>query len=88
MDHHYVYIIQSEVDGTFYKGHSTNYLQRLEQHNAGLSQYTSRKIPWKLVYVEELPSKTEALQRERTLKKQNTGYLNWLITQSSNILKT
>ncbi len=87
MIRYYVYIIQSEVDGTFYKGYSTNYLQRLEEHNSGLSQYTSRKTPWKLVYVEEFVSKTEALKREKMLKKQNPNYLNWLIEQNSNILK-
>lgn len=84
---HYVYIIQSEADGTFYKGCSANYLQRLGEHNAGLSQYTSRKTPWKLVYVELCGSKMEALKRERMLKRQHSMYLNWLITQPSNILK-
>jgi putative endonuclease len=87
MEHFYVYIIQSEVDGTFYKGFTTDYLKRLEDHNTGQSHYTSHKCPWKLVYVEEMTSKTEALKRELMLKKQNKKYLLWLIEEPSNLIK-
>ena len=41
----YVYIIQSKVDGTYYKSSSELPFQRLAAHNAGLSQYTSGKLP-------------------------------------------
>jgi len=57
MEQYYVYIIQSEVDGSFYKGFTIDYLKRLAAHNAGLSTYTSRKIPWKLMCVEFYPIK-------------------------------
>jgi putative endonuclease len=77
LKHFYVYIIQSELDNSFYKGFTTNYLDRLDEHNLGFSDYTSRKRPWKLVYVEEFPSKTEALKKEIRLKKQNTKYILW-----------
>jgi putative endonuclease len=46
-----------------------NYNQRLQEHNAGLSNYTSKKIPWDLVYVEECTSRPEVLKREKNLKK-------------------
>ena len=46
---YYVYIIESVVDGSFYKGYSKNPYERLNQHNDGDSRYTSFKIPWKLV---------------------------------------
>lgn len=65
----YVYIIQSQVDNSYYKGFTENLATRLLQHNNGDSQYTSAKLPWKLVYVEELPTKREALIREKVLKK-------------------
>ena len=83
---HYVYIIESLKDGTFYKGYSTQPLRRLEQHNNGDSQFTSAKIPWKLIYVEELPSKTEALIREKNLKKASTERLEALLTHQKNIV--
>ena len=39
----YVYILQSQKNGTFYKGYTTDYLKRLHEHNLGLSKYTSSK---------------------------------------------
>ena len=58
---YYVYVMKSLKDQTYYKGFTENYLQRLTDHNAGLSQYTSRKIPWQLIYVEEHQTKQLAL---------------------------
>lgn len=55
---YYVYILRSLVDGTYYKGFTENYEKRLEEHNEGLSQYTSTKIPWEMIYVEILTYKT------------------------------
>ena len=82
----YVYIIESLQDGTFYKGFSTDYKKRLEQHNNGESRYTSGKVPWKLVHVEEYTSKREALIRERNLKKADRQRILALIESSKNIL--
>lgn len=82
----YVYILESEVDGNYYKGSSEDYMRRLGEHNAGLSKFTSSKIPWKLRYVEVLTTKREALIREKQLKRQNRNYLEWLFTQPLNIL--
>ena len=76
---HYVYIIQSELDNSYYKGYSLNPIKRLEEHNLGGSTYTSNKIPWKLIYVEEFENKTEALIRERSLKKYSRKQINDLI---------
>jgi putative endonuclease len=76
---YYVYILQSDVDDSFYKGYTSNLNKRVHEHNAGLSRYTSKKAPWKLVYFERLKSKTLALQRERKLKHANTDYIKWLI---------
>jgi putative endonuclease len=67
---YYVYILQSQVDFSFYIGYSANPAARLERHNSGRSRYTSRKSPWKIVFTEEFALKTDALERERFLKKQ------------------
>jgi putative endonuclease len=66
----YVYILQSGVDESFYIGFTENLERRVNQHNNGESSYTSRKIPWKLVYSEEFSTKTDAIKRERFLKAQ------------------
>ncbi len=83
---YYVYIIQSLKDGVYYKGSSENPLQRLEQHNLGLSTYTSSRVPWKLVYVEELPSKRDMIIRERNLKRGHASYFEALIRSDKNML--
>jgi putative endonuclease len=66
----YVYLIQSEVDSSFYIGYTSNLELRLKQHNNGETIYSSRIKPWFLVYSEVFENKTLALKRERFLKKQ------------------
>ena len=77
-----VYILKSDVDGSFYVGYTSDIHRRVEMHNSGLSRYTSRKIPWKLVYVEEYENKSEAQRREKFLKAQrNKNFYNMLISE-------
>jgi putative endonuclease len=75
----YVYIIYSEKFDVYYKGFSEDLDKRLEFHNTDKSKYTSGKGPWKLVYHESFDTRTEAMRREKQLKKQNRNYLLWLI---------
>jgi len=42
---YYVYIIQSELLGDYYKGVSSDVERRLSEHNAGKSRFTSGKGP-------------------------------------------
>ncbi|MBK7852185.1 MAG: GIY-YIG nuclease family protein [Bacteroidetes bacterium] len=43
----------------------------MEEHNSDRSRYTSGKGPWELVYTEQLPTKCDALIREKQIKKWN-----------------
>jgi putative endonuclease len=80
---HFIYILQSLKDNSFYIGSSQNPQERLLKHNKASTGYTSRKQPWKIVYTEEFKSKTEALKREKFLKAQkNTAFYNSLISQA------
>ena len=73
-------IIQSFKDGSFYIGYTSDLRIRLEFHNSGKSKYTARKAPWKLVYYELFDNKSDAIRREKFLKKQrNTDFYNRLI---------
>ena len=83
----YVYIIQSQADDSFYKGFSENPPKRLMQHNSSECQYTSQKMPWTLVYIEELPTKREGLIREKVLKKYSHQQIRQLISSGKNKLK-
>jgi putative endonuclease len=79
----YVYIIQSEKDGSFYKGFLLQPLMRLQQHNKKESKYTAAKIPWQLFHIEIFDNKTAALKREIVLKK----YSHQQITELSKSYK-
>ncbi len=83
---YYVYILESTIDGDYYKGSTSDYKTRLEQHNRGESQYTKTRIPWIMIFVREFESKREALIEGKRLKKCNRTYLNWLIQQPFNLL--
>jgi putative endonuclease len=64
----FVYVLQSETDGSFYIGITSRLRRRLKEHNAGLSRATKSKRPWRLVYREEFANHEEARHREKQLK--------------------
>lgn len=77
---YFVYILQSKVDASFYIGYTENLERRVQQHNNGESAYTSRKMPWDVVYFEEFPEKSDAIKREKFLKAQkNKSFYQSLI---------
>lgn len=64
----YCYILEC-ADGTFYTGWTTDPPRRERQHNAGRgAKYTRTRRPVKMVYVEELASRAEAMKRELAIK--------------------
>lgn len=85
-DRHYAYIIYSIEFDKYYKGYSSNPLRRLEEHNSGRSHYTSQFCPWKLVYIEEFIEKSDALKREKGLKKYSKDQVLELIKLSKNVI--
>ncbi len=68
---HFVYIIYSSSTDEYYKGYSQNPSIRLIDHNNAKSRYTSKGIPWILVYTKEFDTKSLALIEEKRLKKLN-----------------
>jgi putative endonuclease len=66
---YYVYIIICE-DGSFYTGYTKNVDSRMRLHKNGKgARYTRIHKPRKLVYTEEFRTRTEAMKRERKIKK-------------------
>ena len=63
-----VYVLQSEKDGTYYTGYTTDINKRISQHNSGESKSTKNKRPYKLVYNEVYYTRSEAMKREKYLK--------------------
>jgi putative endonuclease len=80
---YFVYILKSLKDGSYYIGHTGNLEERVDRHNQGRSQYTSGKLPWKLIYHEVFDSKREAIRREREIKgKRDREYIFTLVGTS------
>jgi putative endonuclease len=65
---HFVYILQSEKDGSYYKGCTDDLKARLARHNSGRERYTRKKMPWKLAWSTEKGSRSEAVLLESKLK--------------------
>ena len=66
---YYVYILQSLKDGRFYFGQTQDIKARFERHNNGLSTYTSKFLPWNLVWLKIFETRKEAYSYEQSLKK-------------------
>jgi putative endonuclease len=64
----YVYVLLCE-DKSFYTGVSNNLEKRFLDHKNGKGgRYTRSHKPLKLIYSEQLSTKSEALKREREIK--------------------
>ncbi len=65
----WVYLLHCS-DGTLYCGIALDVAARLNQHEMGKgAKYTRGRGPLKLIYREACASKSEALQRERAIKR-------------------
>lgn len=60
-------------DGKFYIGSTHDVDARLNFHNSGLQRSTRHRVPFVLVYKEELESKEKALFREKQIKSYKGG---------------
>ena len=66
---HYTYLLECS-DGTYYCGWTTDPEKRLRAHNSGTgSRYTRSRRPVRMVYLECLSSRNEAMRREAAIKK-------------------
>jgi putative endonuclease len=63
-----VYVLQSLASGKVYAGFPADLVQRVGQHNSGITESTKCRGPWCLVYREEYPNGAEAMRREKHLK--------------------
>ena len=69
-------------DKTLYCGITNDIKNRLKQHNGeikGGAKYTRSRQPLKLVYLEEVSSRSEALKREIVIKKMSKSAKTSLI---------
>jgi len=65
----YVYILYSGSLGKFYVGSTNNVERRIDRHNSGRSNFTSKGISWKLITKIECKSRSDAMGLEIQIKK-------------------
>lgn len=66
---HYTYILECE-DGSYYTGYTTDVEKRFTVHLSGKgAKYTRSRRPVRIAYYEEFENRSEALKRERAIKK-------------------
>lgn len=69
--YYYVYVLQSEKDGMFYTGYTSDLKNRLKQHESGQVKSTISRRPIKLIYFEGCLNQQDATRREKYLKSGN-----------------
>lgn len=66
---YFIYILKCS-DGSYYTGFTADLQRRLDEHKSGKGcTYTKTRIPIELVYSEKFAYKSEALRREKQIKK-------------------
>jgi putative endonuclease len=65
----FTYILYSESIDKFYTGYTADLEKRIQRHNNAWGNFSSRGIPWKLVYFEVFDNKSDAIKREFQIKK-------------------
>ena len=84
----FVYILRSLKDGSYYVGSTQDVDSRVRHHNQVGTQYTKQKRPWELVYTEEHPDRSAAMQREYAIKKHGgRQFIESLIKRSRSMNK-
>jgi putative endonuclease len=81
---YHVYFLASRKYGTLYIGITNDLAKRIEQHRQGFgSRFVRQYRVFRLVYVETHESPTDAIQREKQLKKWNRDWKIRLIEQDN-----
>jgi putative endonuclease len=68
MKNGWVYILKC-TDDSYYTGSTSNIEQRITQHNTGFfSGYTARRLPVRVVFVQQFNDIADAIHAERQIK--------------------
>ena len=65
---YYVYILKSKKDGRLYKGSTSDFKNRVAEHERGAVASTKFYRPWEIIYYAAFSSKVDARREELFLK--------------------
>ncbi|MCH8087161.1 MAG: GIY-YIG nuclease family protein [Chloroflexi bacterium] len=83
----YIYILKCS-DGSYYTGHTDNLEMRIAGHQMGeIPGYSFTRRPVNLVFSEEFPTRVDAIERERQIKRWSRHKKEALIKQDWDRLK-
>jgi putative endonuclease len=68
-----VYVLRLRKTGKHYIGQTQNLTKRLEKHSQGKTKSVKNRGEFDIVYVENLPSRAEAIKREKEIKSYKGG---------------
>ncbi len=71
---YHVYLLKRKKKDIFYIGYTKDIYKRIDEHNAGKSEYTRKYAPWILVYYESFIALEDAKRREKSLKSFGKAY--------------
>lgn len=63
-----VYILFSNSCQKFYTGQTQEFENRIKEHNSGETKSIKACIPWSVIWKTDLPSRSEALKLEKSIK--------------------
>ena len=69
---YFVYVLRNP-EGRLYIGFTTDLNRRVRQHQDGEGGWTRSRGPWELVHHEVFDNRSEAMRRERNLKRGKTN---------------
>jgi len=83
----YFYILFSKNLDTYYLGHTSDSLEeRIRKHHSHHKGFTAKTKDWELVYFETFSTKSQAYQREMSVKKKKSRkYIEALINASNQL---
>ena len=80
----YVYILTNQYNTVLYIGVTNNLVRRIYEHKQEMVEgFTKHYKLHKLVYYEQIPHITDAIEREKELKKWNRNWKNRLINKKN-----
>ncbi|NPV20298.1 GIY-YIG nuclease family protein [Bradyrhizobium aeschynomenes] len=81
---YYVYILANHIGGTLYIGVTNDLIRRVAEHKAKLIEsFTEKYNVIRLVYFEQFDDASNAIMREKQLKKWNRAWKIRLIEENN-----